>query len=61
MQIIRLSRQEIELVADELNRAVETDGTVLVAIDGFPHEARPSFKVKVNEGVWSPPLGQPVR
>jgi hypothetical protein len=53
MIVIRLSPAEIEAIAEAL-QAAEIE--VLVAID--PGDW--SFKMKVNGGVWSPPMGKRV-
>lgn len=59
MQIVELSTQEVSNLAEDLAHAAATAAHVLVAIDGLPHEAAPTFKVKINGGIWSPPMGKP--
>ena len=59
MQIISLSAQEVSNLAEDLAHAAATSSSVLVAIDGPPHERDQTFKVKINGGAWSPPMGRP--
>lgn len=61
MQIVKLSQQEVANLAEDLAHAASTGAEVLVAVDGLPHEAAPAFKVKIDGGVWSPPMGKSVR
>ena len=60
MQIISLSPQEVANLAEDLAHAAATSSSVLVAIDGRPHEADQTFKVKIAGGIWSPPMGKAV-
>jgi hypothetical protein len=53
MMIVTLSPPEIEALAEAL-MAAEIE--VLVAVD--PDDR--SFKVKIDGGIWSPPMGKPV-
>lgn len=53
MHPIRLTKQEIADVIDALTRA---KFDVLVAVDPIDQ----AFKVKIDGGTWSPPLGAPV-
>lgn len=53
MLIVKLTRAEAAMVAAEISRSDVY--TVRVAFDLTDK----AFKVKVNEGVWSPPIGEP--
>jgi hypothetical protein len=51
--VIRLSRAETVELADEINAAVRHRADVRVWVDPLDG----AFKVKLNNGTWSPPLG----
>ena len=61
MNIISLSPQEVANLAEDLTNAATTGSSVLVAIDGPPQERDRTFKIKINGGVWSPPMGEAYR
>jgi len=52
MKIVTFEGRHLLGLLDELHRIVEREGLlqVRVAVDG-------GLKIKVNEGVWTPPLG----
>ena len=54
MRIISLSPAEITKLIDALQAS---KSSVLVAIDGPPQELAPVFKIKIDGGIWSPPMG----